>query len=396
MARTEEKYSIMERMQQRQKALRKVMRKIRAGFSFLMEGTIARFLVAIVVFILYRILYNAFQSNSALADSYAGITRITSLLLSGAMSFVKVSVAEILLYVLITAFLLYLCISIVWMITRGDAVARIVRIVSNIAAWTSCAVFAFFLLYGANYFCTPIAQQLELNVQERSVSELKAATEEILTHANELSQIVPRDGDGFCQFGTFSDMTKKIPEAYANAGKNYSFLQTSYAETKQVSAWKMLSRFGIAGIYVPFTGEALVNPDTPAPAILFHMAHETAHRLSIAPEDEANFVAYLVCRDDEDRRVRYSAYFMAYRYCLNALYAAAPEAAAELNSQVSEQMRVDLTQLNENIRQYDGVLRDAGTAVNDSYLKGLQQEDGVNSYGMVVDLILAEYASRHE
>jgi hypothetical protein len=41
------------------------------------------------------------------------------------------------------------------------------------------------------------------------------------------------------------------------------------------------------------------------------MAHELAHRMSVAPqEDEANFLAFLACRANRDRRVVYSGYFM--------------------------------------------------------------------------------------
>lgn len=33
--------------------------------------------------------------------------------------------------------------------------------------------------------------------------------------------------------------------------------------------------------------------------------------------------------------------------------------------------------------------------VNDSYLKSNRQEDGVKSYGRMVDLLLADYRQRH-
>jgi hypothetical protein len=49
--------------------------------------------------------------------------------------------------------------------------------------------------------------------------------------------------------------------------------------------------------------------------------------------------------------------------------------------------------VNTHIRKYEGKLSEVGDAVNDTYLKSYGQTAGTASYGLMVDLLIAEYAS---
>jgi hypothetical protein len=46
-------------------------------------------------------------------------------------------------------------------------------------------------------------------------------------------------------------------------------------------------------------------------------------------------------------------------------------------------------------KQFEGPVSEAVDVVNDTYLKVNHQEDGVKSYGNMVDLLLAEYRANH-
>ncbi len=359
--------------------------------TFLLSGTIVRFVLTAILIAAYALTYVMFMKNSQLADNYSEVTKIIALFLSGTCSYIPFTVAEVLVIVILTVFGIYLAATIFKMVTNGAVAARIVRIISNIAVFTSFGVFLFMAVFGSNYFCTPLSSKMELNVRPSSVEELKTVTMEMLEKANEYSEYIPRDENGYTRYGSFETMAERTVEGIKEISEQYAFLGSSYAPVKSLNAWKLMARFGIAGIYIPFTGEAIVNPDTPAPGIMFHMAHEMAHRSGIAPEDEANFIAYLACRENPDRRAKYSAYFMAYRYCINALYSADRASANEIQAQVGDKLRIDLIQLNENIEKYEGVMQDAGEKINDTYLKSLSQESGTKSYGMMVDLLIAEY-----
>jgi len=58
-----------------------------------------------------------------------------------------------------------------------------------------------------------------------------------------------------------------------------------------------MSYLGIGGVYFPFTGEANVNISMPHTSIPFTACHEMAHQIGFAREDEANFIAYIACKN---------------------------------------------------------------------------------------------------
>lgn len=359
--------------------------------SYLTVGTIWRFVFAAVMFLGYYGTYKVFQSNPSYADGYREVTKSIAMILSGAMSYVPFSVAELLVLLILAGLLLYLFFSIYRVCATHEFFPRLLRILSNILSIAAAGVFLFFVLYGANYYCTPISEQMELDTSSSRKTELIALTEYMRDRANEYADIVPRDFNGYCQFGNFSGMAALVPMGYETLSEEYPFLASAYAPVKSISTWKVLAHFGITGIYIPFTGECIVVQDQADQAIIFTMAHETAHRLSIAREDEANFIAFLSCRANNDRRVAYSGYFMAYIYCLNALYNADANSARTVQAGVGDNLAKDIAQHNERIHEYDGFFSDLGDRINDRFLRSYGQESGSASYGLMVELLLAEY-----
>lgn len=68
------------------------------------------------------------------------------------------------------------------------------------------------------------------------------------------------------------------------------------------------------------------------------------------------------------------------------------DSARTIQSGVNDNLAKDIAQHNESVRSHDGVLADIGSQVNDTYLKSYGQTAGAASYGLMVDLLLAEYA----
>ena len=145
---------------------------------------------------------------------------------------------------------------------------------------------------------------------------------------------------------------------------------------------------GIAGYYFPFTAEPTVGP-TVGTHLAYNIAHEQAHCLGVAPEDEAGFSAYLACVNSDDLGVRYSGVINGYIYLSNAIYDVSPELSSLLSSQVGENLRRDIRALNDYLSQFEGPAKTAGTAVNDAYLKAQNQTAGIQSYGNMADLLIA-------
>ena len=148
---------------------------------------------------------------------------------------------------------------------------------------------------------------------------------------------------------------------------------------------------GITGVYFPFTGEANVNiaiPDLLLPATTLH---EMAHQRGIAPEDEANFLAFAVGRLHPDIDFQYSSTVLALIHAMNALNAQDAELATTLRSQYSEAVNRDLAAYRQFWKTYEGKTNEVADRVNDTYLKSNRQEEGIRSYGKMVDLLLGYY-----
>jgi Protein of unknown function (DUF3810) len=154
-----------------------------------------------------------------------------------------------------------------------------------------------------------------------------------------------------------------------------------------------MSYLGITGIYFPFTAEANVNVVVPDSQLPFTACHELAHQGGIAPEDEANFVAYAACMRHPDADFRYSGVFNAALYALHAL-SGVDAARAARQAQWSPAVRRDLDALRAWNERYRGPAETAARAVNNAYLKTQGVDDGVRSYGRMVDLLVLERRAR--
>ncbi|MBR6747622.1 MAG: DUF3810 domain-containing protein [Clostridia bacterium] len=357
----------------------------------LLPSTVWRFSVAAVLWLLTLAAGKIFMSSQTVADAYAEVMKLVVLILSGAMSYVPFVVAEVLLYLCVMIAAIYIVIQTVLLITRRGKPARGIRIVADIAMVSGVISFAFLMLFGYSYHCTPVSERMELDVHEQPITMLYDTTEWLLGYANEYAAIVPRDGEGQALLGTFDGIADRMADGYTTLSADWRFLQSTYAPVKRVSSWWLMSYVGITGIYVPFTAESVVNPDCAAATLPFTMAHEMAHRLTIAREEEANFLAFLSCRANSDRRIQYSGYYMAFRYCFVALYNQNPELGMKLYNQMVPELKNDMDEHDVVIAKYDTPVRDVGDKVNDTYLKVNNQTAGVNSYGQVVDLLIALY-----
>ena len=113
-------------------------------------------------------------------------------------------------------------------------------------------------------------------------------------------------------------------------------------------------------------------------------------------EEEANFLSCLACRESDSLFVRYSGTILALIYCGNALAAQDMELYGKLWQQYDAGILRDFAANAEYWKQFENtVISNTADKVNDTYLKANEQEDGVKSYGRVVDLLLADYRSRH-
>ncbi|NMA67715.1 MAG: DUF3810 domain-containing protein, partial [Clostridiaceae bacterium] len=76
---------------------------------------------------------------------------------------------------------------------------------------------------------------------------------------------------------------------------------------------------------------------------------------------------------------------------MNALYRVDPERYFALIEHYSPKLLNDLRDQQKYWIQFQGVMKKVANSINDTYLKLNGEKDGVQSYGRMVDLLLAEY-----
>ena len=251
------------------------------------------------------------------------------------------------------------------------------------------------LVFGLNYYAGDLADDIRLEKRPYTVEELASAATYYRDMANLLAVQVPRDSSGNVDFAEFETLAQRAADGFDTLVYDYSYpvFAGNTQPVKKLGWADMYSSMGITGVTMGLTGEAAVNPQIPDVTLPFTMCHEMAHRMSIANERDANFGAFLACMANEDIQYRYSGYFMAYRYCYNALVnantMASSAAAARIASEASSQLQQDMKYYSQFFSsRRDEKATEFANNVNDTYLKTSGDEAGVASYGDVCDLLV--------
>ena len=264
-----------------------------------------------------------------------------------------------------------------------------------VAAVFACIYMLHTLVWGLNYYAGDLSDDLRMDMGQYNLAELAEAAEYYRDKANALADKVNRDSDGDVIFEDFESLAEIAGEGFQTLVYEHSYpvFAGSTLPVKQLGWADMYSSMGITGVTFGLTGEAAVNPQIPEVSLPFTMCHEMAHRMCIAPERDANFAAFLACAFHEDIQYQYSGYFMAFRYCYNALASvntqAAANATAHVANGISDELKQDMNAYNAffDSRKSTVATSIADTA-NDTYLKVSGDSSGIASYGQVCDLLV--------
>ena len=324
-----------------------------------------------------------------------GLYPVVNAILRFIFGLVPFSVAEWLLYALVIGIPVLIFTMLIRAVIKRVSWLRFTRFFITLLIIGCVAFNGFYFLWGFNYSRPGLAYRLSLNVSERPVEELTSLCYALANEANTLREQVPEDGKGvFLLPDGIQGSFDQIPEAYRSLNRILPQIGASAARPKTVMLSTGLSWAGISGIYIPFTAEPNVNIDQPALLIPSSAAHESAHGLGIAREDEANFAAYLACMASDDISTKYSGVMLALIHSGNQLHKVDREAYSKLYSTYSAGIKRDLADYNAYWKAFEGPVEKTMTKVNDGYLKYNQQESGVRSYGEMVDLLLAYFESQ--
>ena len=275
---------------------------------------------------------------------------------------------------------------------------RILPWLSVVALVVAATAFLSTAGWALNHYAPPLARELGFEVRESSVDELEEATRYYLEQAARLAPQVPRDADGHLVRQDFFELAGIAGTSYGALAQRWGIFDGPQLPVKALLVYgPILLYSGHTGIFWAPTGESGVPLDCADADQPFIMCHEAAHRLGIASEREANFAAFLACTANEDIRFRYAGYLSAFGYCLNALASADLDRAQQMLDEFAASdlyegavlVFVDRADTRAHYDAYEGPFTDVGTAVNDGYLRSFGEDEGVRSYGLVVDYLIA-------
>ena len=322
------------------------------------------------------------------------------------------SVVEIGLYVLL----------ILLPVTGIGAVVKSVRFGQggeNALCWASglfLTASALLFLYaancGVNYQRESFSEKTGLAAKQYTAEELKQVCLWLTEEVNALAGQVERGGSGEMILAApaeekqdaaaaeYEEMPLQVlgdtaVQAMTALAEEYPDMKGYYPHPKPVCVSEILSYQNLSGVYSPFTIEANYNADMVDYNIPFTLCHELSHLRGFMQEEEANFIAFLACIGSDNRDFEYSGYLTGWVYCMNALRRADAEEWQQVREWLDEAAEADLRENSKFWEYYDGAVAEVSDKVNDTYLKANGQSEGVQSYGRMVDLIIA-YAERED
>lgn len=305
---------------------------------------------------------------------------------------------------MVVAFALYVVMYVPWLIyvllkQRTRLISAILAILFPFSVFMSVCTVNFL----PNYARYTFSAYSGLDVVDTSVDNLYLLCVELAENATAYRAEIGQENSVFTYSDRYSDTelfdlcTNAYTSLIADVPQYTSlFSVISCATPKPVQLSVLMSYLKINGFFFPITGEANINVNAYDMYIPATVCHELAHVAGFMREDEANFIGFLACRSSEDVYLNYSGTMLAFLHSTNALYAQDPERYFAVAALLSDEVLLDISGYRAYYDAYDTDFGDFSTSVNDSYLKSNNQTDGVNSYGRMVDLLIADYNARHE
>ncbi len=347
-------------------------------------------IILLIIAAISALIYVISMISESFADFFNGkISTVTRAVLAYITNILPFSLAEM----LIIALPLIMFLVIRYAIKKYSDSWRDVGIFCvNAVAILSIMFSVFVFSFGTGYYTSTLDKKLSLERNEISAKGLSSTAKWLIEHINDEIDCAEFDESGSSVMPySIREMNEILLTDYESISKKYDFIPTLKSYVKPVLLSQPLTYTHISGVYTYITGEANVNTNCPDYSMPYTAAHELAHQRGIAREDEANFVAFLVCMQSSDAYIRYCGYLNLCEYVLNALYSADKELWESTYRNLDSRALREMNAYSEFYAPYrDNVIGDISGAINDAYLQA-NGTAGTKSYGLVVDLAVAYF-----
>ena len=311
-----------------------------------------------------------------------GVFPILSKLLNTALRWIPFSVGD-LMYSVLILFIVY------WVIKNRKRLRTEPKAWSlNVLCFASVLYFMFHLCWGYNYYREPLHTTLHLN-PKYTTAQLKSVTNKLVLKTNKLHFAITKDSLLKTTLPyAFSELTEISHKGYSQLEKQYPSFKHEGKNTKKSLFSTPLTYMGFSGYVNPFTLEAQINAVMPRNSMPSTIAHEQAHQLGYAAENEANFIGFLACIYNEDLYFNYAGYKFALRYCLRELSKRDFDAYDSTLCTINPGILEDYQEAFEFWSAYKNPLEPLFKEFYSHFLKANNQAKGIESYSYVVALLV--------
>lgn len=258
-----------------------------------------------------------------------------------------------------------------------------------------CIMISIFILFGGiNYMGISYDKKAELKIQASTVADLQKLCLYLGNNASiarsKLSLNLDKSiNENSPEYNPF-ELAEAAQEAYNNIPEEYNITKKAFPNVKFALGSSLMSNIHITGIYPYVFPEAIVNINTPIMSLPHTICHEMAHQRGFAREDEANFIAYIASISSDNPLMVYSGYYTAFTYSMNMLYEYDRESWEFIYNNMNKNIRLDIQKETTYWKQFESISSETSSNINNAYLSAMDIEDGVKSYGRMVDLLLAD------
>ena len=257
---------------------------------------------------------------------------------------------------------------------------RLKSFIKLIIATVAAIYSSFYLFWGFNYYREDINQRLDLPDAKPDVEELMSVFEWLVEETNKSYTPIYTIDKG--------EIQQSVQEAYL---KEAYFLKIDTSllaiQPKEISLSRFFAAATISGYYGPFFSEVHINQYLLPMDYPMVFAHEMAHRLGITSEAEANFYAWLVGTQSNDKQLVYSANLYLLHYFVYATYKY-PQ-FKDIVRGIRYEVRFDYYKSNYHwLALMDADIEMVATKMNDAYLKTNNIEEGIEDYEGVIKFVM--------
>ena len=214
-----------------------------------------------------------------------------------------------------------------------------IRFISFVASVLCFIFISFVWTYSSGYYTTTIDKKLGFQRESIEKEELYDTSVWLVDNLNNLASEISYDNTNASVMPySYDELSKKIYFGYEVFTEKYGILHNFASRIKPVMLSEPMTYTHISGIYSLMTGEANLNVNFPDFIVASSAAHEMAHQRGVAREEEANFVAFMVCINSDDAFLKYSGYLDVFNSVSSSLYLADPELYADMISKLDKRV----------------------------------------------------------